>query len=143
MINAIKRFMKDESGLETVEWAIVGGLILATTAGIFATIGDNVVVSSHTLICSLVRIEDDVFIGHGVMTINDIDPPSFRRTGSTEHWKPTLIRKGAVIGSNATLFPVVIGRNAVVGAGAVVLSDVPDNHVAVGNPAKILKRKEE
>ncbi|TSA53759.1 MAG: N-acetyltransferase [Planctomycetaceae bacterium] len=97
-------------------------------------IGDNVTVSSHSFICSLVTIEDDVFIGHGVMTINDLHPPSFRRTGTKDYWKRTLIKKGAVIGSNATLFPVVIGENAVVGAGAVVTKDVPDGCTVVGNP---------
>jgi acetyltransferase-like isoleucine patch superfamily enzyme len=86
-------------------------------------------------------IEDDVFTAHGVMTINDIHPPSFRRTGTKDYWKKTLIKKGAVIGSNATLFPVVIGKNAVVGAGAVVTRDDPDNCVVAGNPARVLKSK--
>ena len=102
-------------------------------------IGDNVVVSSHSFICSLVTIEDDVFIGHGTMTINDVHPPSFRRTGTKDNWKQTLIKKGAVIGSNATLFPVVIGENAVVGAGAVVTEDVPDGCVVAGNPGRELE----
>ncbi|MFC1801176.1 acyltransferase [Nanoarchaeota archaeon] len=104
-------------------------------------IGNNVNISSHSFICSLVTIEDDVFMGHGVMTINDIHPPSRKRTGIAD-WKKTLIKKGAVIGSNATLFPVVIGENAVIGAGAVVTKDVPDNCVVVGNPAKIVGKKE-
>ena len=103
-------------------------------------IGNNVTISSHSFICSLVQIEDDVFIGHGVMTINDLHPPSFRRTGSKEHWQKTLIKKGAVIGSNATLFPVKIGKNAEVGAGAVVTKNIPDNCIAVGNPARIIKK---
>jgi acetyltransferase-like isoleucine patch superfamily enzyme len=103
-------------------------------------IGNNVIISSHSFICSLVTIEDDVFIGHHVVTINDINPPSKRRTGSEKEWKPTLIKKGAVIGSNATLFPVTIGRNAVVGAGAVVTKDVPDNCIVVGNPARVLRK---
>ena len=102
-------------------------------------IGDNVVVSSHSFICSLVTIEDDVFIGHGVMTINDVHPPSFRRTGTKDNWKQTRIKKRAVIGSNATLFPVVIGENAVVGAGAVVMKDVPDGCVVTGSPAKVMR----
>ena len=101
-------------------------------------IGDRVVISTHSFICSLVTIEDDVFFGHGVVTINDINPPSRRRTGSESEWRRTLIKTGAVIGSNATLFPIVVGRNAVVGAGAVVREDVPDNAVVAGNPAKII-----
>ena len=101
-------------------------------------IGNNVRIQSHSFLCSLVTIEDDVFIGHGVMTINDINPPS----GASSKWKPTLIKKGAVIGSNATLLPVTIGENAVVGAGSVVTKDVPNNCIVVGNPAKIIKNKD-
>ena len=104
--------------------------------------GNNVTISSHSFICSLVTIEDDVFIGHGVMTINDLHPPSFRRTGSKEYWQKTLIKKGAVIGSNVTLFPVSIGENAEVGAGSVVTKDVPDCAIVVGNPARVIKKKE-
>ena len=103
-------------------------------------IGNNVTVSSHSFICSLVEIEDDVFIGHGVMTINDLYPPSFRRTGSKEQWKRTLIKKGVIIGSNATIFPVTIGKNAKIGAGAVVTKNVPANSVAVGNPARVIDK---
>jgi len=105
-------------------------------------IGNNVAILSHSFICSLVEIGDDVFIGHGVMTINDLHPPSFRRTGSKEYWQKTVIKKGAVIGSNVTLFPVSIGENAEVGAGAVVTKDVPDDAIVVGNPARIIKKKE-
>ena len=105
-------------------------------------IGNNVTISSHSFICDLVEIEDDVFIGHGVMTINDLRPPSFRRTGSKEYWQKTLIKKGAVIGSNVTLLPVTIGENSEVGAGAVVTKNVPDNCIVLGNPARIIKKKE-
>src|SRR3989338_7040270 len=98
-------------------------------------IGNNTRVQSHTFICSLVTIEDNCFIGHGVMFINDINPP-----GGKENWKPVLIKKGVSIGSNATIFPVVIGENSVVGAGAVVTKDVPPNCVVAGVPAKIIKR---
>ena len=103
-------------------------------------IGNNVTISTHSFICSLVIIEDDVFVGHGVMTINDIKPPSFKRTGSKKDWKSTRIKKGAVIGSNVTLLPVTIGENAQIGAGSVVTKNVPDNCVVAGNPAKIIKK---
>ena len=102
-------------------------------------IGNNVTISSHSFICSLVEIEDDVFIGHHVVTINDINPPSRKRTGTTKEWKKTLIKRGAMIGSGAVLFPVTIGNYAKVGAGAVVIKDVPDYAVVAGNPAKIIK----
>jgi len=103
-----------------------------------AVIGNNVTISSHSFICDLVTIEDDVFVGHGVMTINDIKPPSYKNTGSNENWRRTLIGRGVVIGSNATLFPVSIGENAVIGAGAVVTKNVPPGAIVVGNPARII-----
>jgi len=106
-------------------------------------IGNNVTISSHSFICALVKIEDDVFIGHGVMTINDLVPPSKKRTGTDKYWKKTIIKKGAIIGSNATLLPVTIGENAVVGAGSVVTKDVPPNWVVAGNPAKKIKERHE
>ena len=105
-------------------------------------IGDDVTVSSHSFLCSLVTVENDVFIGHHVVTVNDLYPPSRKRTGTTDEWRQTLIRRGAVIGSNATLMPVIIGTNAVVGAGAVVTEDVPDNAVVAGNPARVIKYRE-
>ena len=96
-----------------------------------------------SFVCELVTIEDSVFVGHGVMTINDLYPPSQKNTGSKELWRPTIIKKGAVIGSNATLFPVSIGENALVGAGAVVTKDVPPGVVVVGNPARIIKESDD
>jgi acetyltransferase-like isoleucine patch superfamily enzyme len=79
-----------------------------------------------------------VFVGHGVMTINDLNPPSRKRTGTTDEWKPTHIGEGAMIGSGALLFPVTIGKYAKVGAGSVVTKDVPDYAIVVGNPAKLI-----
>ena len=102
-------------------------------------IGNNVRISSHSFICSLTTIEDDVFIGHGVLTINDINPPSKKRTGK-EEWKPILIKKGAVIGSGAIIFPVVIGKNAKVSAGAVVTKDVKEKELVMGVPARPIQK---
>ncbi|MBS3137604.1 N-acetyltransferase [Candidatus Woesearchaeota archaeon] len=99
-------------------------------------IGNNCRIQSHSFICSLVTIEDNVFVGHGVMFINDLLPPS----GDPKNWKRTIIKKGASIGSNATILPVTIGENSIIGAGAVVTKDVPADSVVVGNPAKVLRQ---
>jgi acetyltransferase-like isoleucine patch superfamily enzyme len=106
-----------------------------------ATIGRNCKISSHTFICEGVTIEDDVFIGHGVTFINDIYPraTSAGQLQTEQDWKvePTLIRKGASIGSGATILArVTVGENAMVGAGAVVTRSVPANSTVAGNPAK-------
>jgi acetyltransferase-like isoleucine patch superfamily enzyme len=101
-------------------------------------IGDRTRVQSHTFICDLVTIGSDVFVGHGVMFINDTMPPS----GDRAKWRATRIEDGASIGSNTTLLPVRIGRDAVVGAGAVVTKDVPDGAIVAGNPARVLRYKE-
>jgi acetyltransferase-like isoleucine patch superfamily enzyme len=103
-------------------------------------IGDNSIISSHSFLCSLVSIGDNVFIGHSVMTVNDKNPPSFRRTGSKDGWLPTEICDNAVIGSGCVIFPVRIGKNSVVGAGSVVTKDVPDNTKVAGSPAKRIGR---
>lgn len=102
-------------------------------------IGNRSRIQSHSFLCALVTVGDDVFIGHGVKTINDVKPPTADKT----KWKPTTINNCAVIGSNVTLMPVVIGENALVGAGSVVTKDVPPNMVAVGNPARIVGKRTE
>ena len=102
------------------------------------TIGDRTRVQSHTFICDMVSIGNDVFVGHGVMFINDTMPPQPER----EKWKSTTIEDGASIGSNATLLPIVIGRDSVVGAGAVVTKDVPPGAIVAGNPARIIRFKD-
>jgi UDP-2-acetamido-3-amino-2,3-dideoxy-glucuronate N-acetyltransferase len=112
-----------------------------------ATIGRRVKVSSHTFICEGVTIEDEVFIGHGVMFINDKYPRATTAGGQLQtsaDWVcvPTLVKRGASIGSNATIMcGVTIGERAMVGAGSVVTRDVPDGAVVAGAPARILEER--
>jgi acetyltransferase-like isoleucine patch superfamily enzyme len=110
-----------------------------------AIIGKNCKISSHTFICEGVVIEDQVFIGHSVTFINDSYPRAARADGSLQteadwHVEPTLVKRGASIGSGATILShVTIGENAIVGAGSVVTRDVPGNAIVAGNPARILR----
>jgi UDP-2-acetamido-3-amino-2,3-dideoxy-glucuronate N-acetyltransferase len=113
-----------------------------------ATVGARCKISSHTFICEGVEIEDEVFVGHGVMFINDPYP---RATSEgvlqTEvDWKvvPTRVRRGASIGSGAVIMcGVTIGERALVGAGAVVTHDVPADAVVAGVPARLHGRAQE
>ena len=110
-----------------------------------ARVGARCKISSHTFICEGVEIEDEVFVGHGVMFINDRLPRATRPDGSPqaeEDWtlERTVVRRGASLGSNATIMcGVEVGERAVVGAGAVVTRSVPPGAVVAGNPARILK----
>lgn len=107
-----------------------------------AKIGKNCKISSHSFICDGVEIEDNVFVGHGVMFTNDKLPRACNPNGTqkTENdWtlEKTLIKKGASIGSNATILcGIVVGENAVIGAGSVVTKDVAPNAIVKGNPAR-------
>jgi UDP-2-acetamido-3-amino-2,3-dideoxy-glucuronate N-acetyltransferase len=111
-----------------------------------ARVGRNCKISSHSFICEGVTVEDDVFIGHGVMFINDKYPRATNESGALQtetDWKviTTLVKRGASIGSNATILcGITIGERAIVGAGAVVTTDVPDGATVAGNPARILKK---
>jgi len=110
-----------------------------------AVIGNNVKVSSHTFICEGVIIEDNVFIGHGVTFINDRYPASFTDGKMIEdgEWQvvQTIVRKGASIGSNATILcGVEIGEGALIGAGSTVTKNVAPGTIVAGNPAKLLKK---
>jgi UDP-2-acetamido-3-amino-2,3-dideoxy-glucuronate N-acetyltransferase len=109
-----------------------------------AVIGANCKIQSHTFICDGVTIEDDVFVGHGVMFINDKRPQAVDPAGrlqSAGDWElgPVSIGRGASLGSGATVMAGVrVGRRAVVGAGAVVTRDVTDGATVAGVPARAL-----
>jgi acetyltransferase-like isoleucine patch superfamily enzyme len=110
-----------------------------------AAIGRRCKISSHTFICEGVTIEDNVFIGHGVTFINDSYPRATTNSGALQtesdwHVERTLIKKGASIGSGATILSnIVIGENAIIGAGSTVTKDVPANAIVAGNPARLLR----
>ena len=108
-------------------------------------IGSRCKISSHTFICEGVILEDEVFIGHGVMFTNDLFPRATTGDGKLQtqaDWncQSTVIRRGASIGSGATLLcGITIGESSIVGAGSVVTKDVPPHAVVAGNPAKVIR----
>jgi len=110
-----------------------------------AKIGSRCKISSHTFICEGVVIEDEVFVGHNVTFINDLLPRSTAPGGGLQteaDWKcvPTLIKRGASIGSSVTILcGITIGECAMIGAGSVVTKDVPPYTLVAGNPARVLR----
>jgi acetyltransferase-like isoleucine patch superfamily enzyme len=109
-------------------------------------IGNNCKISSHTFICEGVVLEDQVFIGHNVTFINDLYPRATNSDGSLQteaDWAcvPTVVKRGASIGSSATLLcGIVVGEGAIVGAGSVVTKNVPPHTVVAGNPARVIRK---
>jgi UDP-2-acetamido-3-amino-2,3-dideoxy-glucuronate N-acetyltransferase len=110
-----------------------------------AFIGKRCKIQSHSFICEGVTIEDEAFVGHGVMFTNDKYPRATADSGGLQteaDWKviPTVIKRRASIGSNATIMcGVTVGEEAIVGAGSVVLHDVPAKTIVAGNPAKVIR----
>lgn len=110
-----------------------------------AKIGRRCKISSHTFICEGVTIEDEVFVGHNVTFTNDLFPRATNGAGSLQtdaDWScaPTLVKRGASIGSGATLLcGITVGENALIGAGSVVTRDVAPNSVVAGNPARVIR----
>ena len=110
-----------------------------------AAVGKNCKISSHSFLCEGVTVEDNVFIGHNVTFTNDIYPRATTPNGDLQtaaDWavEPTVVKRGASIGSGATILArVTIGENAIVGAGAVVTKDVAANSIVAGNPARFLR----
>jgi acetyltransferase-like isoleucine patch superfamily enzyme len=121
-------------GCEIGDGTFVGPFVEITRGTI---VGRNCKIESHSFLCDRVRLEDDVFVGHGVMFTNDLYPRTDRQVVRL----PTVVKRGCSIGSNATIAPgVTLGEYAVIGAGAVVTRDVPPLAIVAGNPAKVVKQ---
>lgn len=108
-----------------------------------ASVGARCKIQSHCFICEGVTLEDEVFVGHGVMFTNDLFPRATNDAGELlgpSDWtvSHTVVKKGASIGSGASILPVIIGQRALVAAGAVVTKDVPDFKIVAGNPARVI-----
>jgi acetyltransferase-like isoleucine patch superfamily enzyme len=112
-------------------------------------VGNRVKISSHSFICEGVDLEDDVFVGHGVMFTNDLYPRATAASGGLQteaDWQviPTVVKRGASLGSNVTILcGVTIGEGAIVGAGSVVTRNVPAHTIVAGNPARVLRSVDE
>jgi UDP-2-acetamido-3-amino-2,3-dideoxy-glucuronate N-acetyltransferase len=118
-------------GCEIGDETFIGPFVEITRGTV---VGRRCKIESHSFLCDRVTLEDDVFVGHGVIFTNDLYPRADRQVVRM----PTLVRRGCSIGSNATIAPgVTIGEHAVIGAGAVVTRDVPAFAIAAGNPARV------
>ena len=111
-----------------------------------ATVGANCKISSHTFICEGVTIQDEAFVGHGVIFINDMYPRATATGGALQteaDWTciPTIVKRGSSIGSGSTILAgITVGENAIVGAGSVVTKTVPRDTIVAGNPARVLRK---
>ena len=125
---------------------LIGAFVEVQTG---ANIGARCKISSHSFVCEGVTIEDEVFVGHGVIFVNDRFPRATTDAGQLQHrtdWKlePTRVGRRASIGSNATILcGLTIGEGAMIGAGAVVTRDVPSGVVVAGVPARVSSSKDE
>lgn len=120
-------------GCEIGDGTFIGPFVEITRGTI---VGQRCKIESHSFLCDRVTLEDDVFVGHGVMFTNDLYPRADQQVVRIA----TLVKQGCSIGSNATIAPgVTLGKYSVIGAGAVVTRDVPALAIVAGNPAKVLK----